>query len=118
MFDAMFYRTLQNERIRKRLLAVTRTAVLVVGTACFISMATGVTLQLHLLSCEHPEKHDHDDCPICTSLLIHSNKFMQYPDIQVTHFDSLETNPFYPASTRLATNYLTAFNPRPPPFAS
>lgn len=114
-FRRMYYRTQQEEKIRKRLNRVARTALLVIGTACFISATTGVTLQLHFLSCEHPEEHDHENCPICTSLLIHSNKFIQYPDIQIEYFDFLESNPFYPAFTRHSVNYLKAFNPRPPP---
>lgn len=115
LFHKMYCQIQQKEKIRKRLNRIARTAVLVIGMTCFISMATGVTLQLHLLSYEHPEEHDHENCPICASLLIHSNKFIQYPDIQIQYFDSLEPNPFYPACTRLVTNYFKAFDPRPPP---
>jgi len=115
----MFYRTQQQkERIRKQLLGVTRKIVLVIGTACFISMATGVTLQLHLLSCAHPDKHDHDNCPICANLLIHSNKFLQYPEIQVIYYDYFVSGTVHPAHASIPKNYLTAFNPRPPPLAS
>jgi hypothetical protein len=118
ILDAMFYQTRQHKgRKRKKLIGVVRKAVLIIGTICFISMAAGATLQLHLLTCEHPDKHNRDTCPICANLLFHSNKFLQYPQIQIIYFDYFESESSHPAYSSLQASFLEAFNPRPPPFA-
>ena len=92
-----------------------RKAVLICMTTCFVAMVTGVSLQLHLLSHEHSQEHDFDDCSICRQLLITHGKFvpvlqLRLPDI-IQNSDSFEIVP----ELYVTAFHCKPFNARPPP---
>ena len=93
-----------------------RKTVLISMTICFMSMFTGVSLQLHLLSHEHSLEHDFDDCSICRQLLISPEKFAaepltNLPDIE-QHKDTFEFVPEF----NITAFHSKPFNARPPPY--
>ena len=98
-----------------KLVSVARKVILVIGTICFISMVTGVTLQLHLKICKHAEKHDYESCKICTSLLVESPKFLRSLETQVVCTEYIISDPIHPFYSILQPIQLKAFDPRPPP---
>lgn len=91
-----------------------RKCVLMLAAVCFVSMATGATLQLHLLGHEHPHEHDSEHCLICQQLVV-SGKYVAEPGLQLDDITRFEYfTDFY------CHSYITIFNPksfspRPPP---
>lgn len=98
-----------------KLVSVARKVLLVIGMICFVSMVTGATLQLHLTSCRHAEKHDYESCKICTSLLVESHKYLHNLEAQVVCFEYFKSDPIHLFHTILQLIQLKAFGPRPPP---
>ena len=47
-----------------------RSTFLVIGAFCFLAMAFGIVLQLHLAHVDDPLTHDADHCPICQQLVV------------------------------------------------
>ena len=81
----------------------------------FVAMVTGLSLYLHLLSYDHPEKHDSEHCPICQQLLIKPGKFITEPESHLPDINLLEGQlTFYSQSYTKVFHY-DPFRPRPPP---
>jgi hypothetical protein len=78
-------------------------------------MATGLSLQLHLLSEEHPEKHDSEHCSLCQQLLIAFGKFMAEPPSILPEFNPQENNVEFQSQSCIITFHFEPFGPRPPP---
>lgn len=94
-----------------------RKAVIICIIVCFVAMVTGVLLQLHLhlLSREHSQKHDFDNCSICQQLLVSPKKFAAelqtyLPDKEL-HKDNFEFTPQF----CIAAFHCKPFDARPPP---
>ncbi len=60
---------------RIRAIEITQRFVLYLTGLVFVSMSTGLLLDLHLHSLDHPESHDSHDCSICKHLLLGPQKF-------------------------------------------
>jgi len=106
------------ERGKIKLLGAARKVVLVVGMLCFLSTVTGVTLQLHLLSYEHSDRHDHENCDICKQFFAIHYKFILNSYTIITCFEHFARNTQYSRPIIPGLFCLKAYNPRPPPFAS
>jgi hypothetical protein len=100
-----------------KMVSAARKVFLVTGALCFISMATGATLQFHLLSYEHTDQHNPETCAICKYLLVHSPKFLYSPDIQIICFEHYSPDQEIPVRSFIQTIQLKAFDPRPPPIS-
>jgi hypothetical protein len=80
-------------------------------------MTTGILLQLHLLSEEHPEKHDSEHCSLCQQLLFSPVKF----DLESEHIFEIDSQT--ECCIDLHNNicikqfHHQQFDPRPPPAA-
>jgi hypothetical protein len=92
-----------------------RNTVLAFAVIGFASMASGLTLQLHLTCAEDADHHDAADCSLCHAILLGAAKFQldtQSP-VVCTH-DLVGVMAETPAvlHRRLA---LSTLGPRPPP---
>jgi len=78
-------------------------------------MVTGISLQLHLMSHEHSQEHDFDNCSICRQLLITHGKFAPEPQLCLPdtgrNNDSFEFVPEF----HITAFHHKPFNARPPP---
>jgi hypothetical protein len=92
-----------------------RKAVLICMTICFVAMVAGVSLQLHLLSNAHPEKHDSEHCSVCQQLLITPGKFVLEPELAVEMGGQIECYVNFHSAICIKQFYHQQFNPRPPP---
>ena len=97
---------------------VARKVFLVTGTICFLSIVTGATLYLHLLSHELADGHNHEKCPVCTHLLIQPHKFLHSFETPVIYSECFISDPVQSIQIFLQTIQLKTFNPRPPPALS
>ena len=82
-----------------------------------MAMVTGMSLQLHLhlLSREHSQKHDFDNCSICRQLLFSPKKFAAEPQTYLPDKELLkESFEFLPEFYLTAFHY-KPFDARPPP---
>ena len=71
----MFQQTQKTKEQGKiKLIGAVRKVFLVIGMLCFLSTFTGITLHLHLLSCEHSDRHIHEDCDICKQIFSVNHK--------------------------------------------
>jgi hypothetical protein len=52
-----------------------RHAVLILAAVCFLAMASGLALCLHLAHREDPLHHDWDHCSLCQAIAINGTKF-------------------------------------------
>ena len=53
-----------------------RNTFLATGAFCFLAMALGIVLQLHLAHVEDPLTHDADHCPTCQQLVISKKDYI------------------------------------------
>lgn len=99
--------------------SVLRHTVLVLATACFLAMTSGLVLYLHLSHEEDPLHHDSEHCSLCQAIALNGTKFHIEPEPPVIHrgepvrtiIETCVVSPHQFISTVLA--------PRPPPtFAS
>ena len=60
-------------------------AFLVLGAVCFLAMASGAVLHLHLAHVADPAKHDAGHCPLCQQLLV-TKKYYSV-EIESAHVD-------------------------------
>jgi hypothetical protein len=80
-------------------------------------MAMGLSLQLHLLGEEHPEKHDSEHCSLCQQLLFSPAKYVLESEHtfeignQVECFSDVHNN------ICIKESHHQQFGPRPPPSA-
>jgi hypothetical protein len=115
----MFQQTQKTkEREKIKLLRTSRKVVLVIGMLCFLSTVTGVTLQLHLLSHQHNDRHGHEDCDICKNFFAANQKFVLSSYTIMAFFEHFARDTQYSRPTIPGLFRLKAFNPRPPPFTS
>ncbi len=92
-----------------------RKVTLILTTVCFTALVAGLTLQLHLLSHEHSQEHDFDNCSICRQLLITHGKFATEPQLCLPDIDrNKDSFEFVPEFYITAFHY-KPFNARPPP---
>jgi len=78
-------------------------------------MATGLSLRLHLLSHEHSQKHDFDDCSICRQLLISPKKFATEPQTSLPDTEFQKDTLEFVLHFHVATIDCKPFDSRPPP---
>ena len=95
----------------------TRNFVLVITTACFVVMITGVPLLLHLLAHDHEHAHDFANCSICRQFLGGFAKFTHEPETELPAANHSED--FKPFSSVFYTDssHHESFIPRAPPRA-
>jgi hypothetical protein len=84
-------------------------------TICFVALATGLTLKLHLLSHKHPDNHTSSRCPTCQQLLITPNKFVLEPQFSLPDTDSFQDEIEFPLQPLVPAFRYEPFGPRPPP---
>jgi hypothetical protein len=94
-----------------------RKCVLTLAIICFTAMATGVTLQLHLLGDAHPHKHDFNNCLICQQLLLMPGKFVSEPEPAIETGGRIEHSVNFHSAICIKQFHLQQFDPRPPPAA-
>ena len=109
-------KTKEQEKIKLHF--AVRKVVLVIGLLCFLSTVTGVTLQLHLLTCEHNDRHDPEDCDICKQFFAANNTFILDSYTIITYFEDFTRDIQHSRPAIPGLFCLQHFNPRPPPFAS
>lgn len=80
-----------------------------------MSMVSGLSLQLHLLSIEHPQKHDAKHCSVCQQLLLAPSKFTQEPQSGLSDTDQLKGEVVFPLHVHITTFDHNPFSPRSPP---
>lgn len=95
-----------------------RKTVLICITICFVAMVTGLSLQLHLLSESHPEKHDSERCSLCQQLLLVTGKFVLEPELALETSGRIECHIKLNPNICVKQFHHQQFNPRPPPTAS
>ena len=91
--------------------------VLICVTVCFAAMATGLSLQLHLLSEEHPEKHDSEHCSLCQQLLLSPGKFVLESELTFEISSQIEYCIDFHNNICIKQSHYQQFDPRPPPAA-
>jgi len=84
-------------------------------TIFFVAMFTGLLLHLHLLSQDHPEKHDSEHCSICQQLLIKPGKFITEFESDLPGINLLESQLTFSSQSYAQTFHFDPFHPRPPP---
>jgi len=84
-------------------------------TISFVALATGLTLNLHLLSHEHPDNHFSSQCSICQQMLTTQNKIALEQQFNILDTDSFQVEIEFSPQTLLATFHHEPFGPRPPP---
>ncbi len=82
-----------------------------------MAMVTGVSLQLHLLSHEHPQEHDFESCSICQQLLITPGNFAPEPQLCLPDIDRDKDNFEFVPEFYITTLHCKPFDARPPPFS-
>jgi hypothetical protein len=80
-------------------------------------MVTGVSLQLHLLSEAHPEKHDLEHCSLCQQLLLAPGKFILEPEIAIEMASQVYGYVNFHSIVCVKQFTHQQFDPRPPPAA-
>jgi len=94
-----------------------RRSFLILAAVSFAAMVTGLSLQLHLLSQNHPQGHDSDHCPVCELLLAAPGKFTHGPQLELPDVNHLEGDAVHPLAARVAVFGRNPFTPRAPPLA-
>jgi len=92
-----------------------RQVVLIFITICFVALVTGASLQLHLLSEVHPEKHDSEHCSLCQQLLLAPGKFILEPELAVETGSQIECYIKSHSTIYIKQFHYQQFDPRPPP---
>jgi hypothetical protein len=93
---------------------LTRKSVFVLTAVCFAALATGLTLQLHMISCEHPEGHDFEQCPVCQQLTA-LGKFYSGPQLTLDNPYQFEFSIELSPDTLIILSQPKPFDSRPPP---
>lgn len=91
-----------------------RKCVLVLVTVSFLVMVTGLMLQLHLMSCEHPHKHDSDNCSICQQFAA-LGKFSCRPQLTLDNAHLFEFDIELCPEILYVSSQSKPFDARPPP---
>jgi hypothetical protein len=112
---------------------LTRKCVFAIAVVSFVTMTTGLMLQLHLLSHEHEHSHEHenehshehensrehdaDDCLFCQQLITQVKFYSEPQPIldNTFRFDYVLNNS---PETFFVISQPKPFNPRPPPSVS
>jgi hypothetical protein len=94
-----------------------RQAVLVCITICFVTMVTGISLQLHLLSEAHSEKHDTEHCSLCQQLLFSPDKYFLESELTFEISSKIQYCIDFHNNIYIKQSHHQQFNPRPPPAA-
>jgi hypothetical protein len=81
----------------------------------FVTMVTGISLQLHLSSHGHQHEHDSGKCSICQQLLTVPGKFIVEPETDVHYSDPLGSNVVFRSQSFVLSLQFEPFTPRPPP---
>jgi len=116
-----------------------KTALLILGTASFVAMASGGLLHLHLAQhtdlthhensdhhenmCHHgdsdhhrePTPHDSEHCSICQQLLLSKKDFTIDPEPDGIGLELLRRIPAIPQTTPILRVSLNGSHPRAPP---
>lgn len=92
-----------------------RKGVLIITTVGFAAMVTGLSFQLHLLSHDHHDEHDSDECSVCRHFLTAPGKFMQEPKSELPGLSLLESKAEFPLHVCVNAFHHNPFNPRGPP---
>jgi hypothetical protein len=100
--------------IGAKLIRSARKCVLMFAAVCFVSMASGATLQLHLLGHEHPHEHDSENCSICRQLIV-SGKYIAGPELQLDDIARFEYFTDFCCRSYITIFNPKSFSPRPPP---
>jgi len=93
-----------------------RMIVLILLAICFMSMVTGLSLQLHLLSHEHSHEHDFNDCSTCRQLLVSPEKLATGPQIILPNKELCKESIEFIPQFSVTTFHYKSINARPPPF--
>ena len=94
-----------------------RKGVLLLATVSFMTMATGASLQLHLLTHDHQQEHDSDKCSVCQHFLTTPGKFTQEPKCELPGANLLKRDAEFPLHICITTFHHNPFSPRAPPLA-
>lgn len=100
---------------RRNVNSTLRNTVLVLAAIGFASMASGLTLQLHLACAEDADHHDSADCSLCHAILLRAAKFqLDAQSTMICNNDSVDVIP--EAREVLHRPFASAvLGPRPPP---
>jgi hypothetical protein len=96
---------------------LSRKAVLICITVCFVAMTTGFVLQLHLLGNAYPQKHDSERCSVCQQLLVMPGKFVLEPELTIEMAGQVEHYVNFHPIVCIKQFHHQQFDPRPPPAA-
>jgi hypothetical protein len=96
-------------------LKLIRKSILVLALAGFVSMATGTTIFLHVISTEHHEHHDFNGCPICQQLLLSSKKTIVISKILIQEIEPFTEYVEFFIQEKLPKNKFQSFFSRAPP---
>lgn len=97
------------------MLNLLRKILLITAMICFLAMATGLTLILHLSGIEHPEKHDSEHCPICQQIFINPAKVIIPAEPVVIHEDIILCQVDSIFDTPVVIEETPSYIPRAPP---
>ncbi len=92
-----------------------RNIMLILALTCFISMATGLTLFVHIISLDQHEHHDHSKCPICQQSLLLSKKAVIEPETIIEKIELFSHNvQFYTQEEKTTIKFLFPLLRAPP----
>ncbi len=92
-----------------------KTVFLVLGTACFVAMASGWVLYLHLAHDEDPAEHDTTHCSLCQQLLVSKKSFTVDSEPTCVELDPAGHIAAVSSTTPIYHAYPNLCNPRAPP---
>jgi len=92
-----------------------RNTFLTLGAICFLAMAFGITLYLHLAHAEEPAKHDVAHCPICQQLLISKKDYAAEIESAEIEIDSVGRLVSACPTILVHQTSPSQFHPRAPP---
>lgn len=95
-----------------------RNTVLVLAIVGFASMASGLTLQLHLAGAENSHHHNSADCTLCHAMLLGAAKF--HLEAQSTVVPNDNFGETVPEIGEVLSHHLTTslLGPRSPPICA
>lgn len=91
-----------------------RKYVFALAAVSFVAMTTGLTMQLHLLSHEHSQENESDNCSVCRKLIAPS-KFAAVPELKLDDVEQFEYCVGFRTHSYVTISCPESFNPRPPP---
>jgi len=92
-----------------------RTTLLVLGTACFVAMASGLVLHFHLAHVDEPAEHDSDHCSLCQRLLVSKKDYTTDPEPVAVELDPVGHIIAVLPARRVLQTSPNQCNPRAPP---